>query len=110
MKNKGFHQDSVVQDFLRRISPLRRRIEKIVLFGSRARGDDKPYSDYDFLIVVPKREQDLVDRLYDAVMEVLFTTGRDVSLKIFPREKFERLSSLPTPFMKNVLREGITLG
>jgi uncharacterized protein (UPF0332 family) len=32
-----------------------------------ARGDEKPYSDYDILIVVERRDQPLVDALYEAV-------------------------------------------
>jgi predicted nucleotidyltransferase len=102
--------DPVIQDFLNRIAALRPRIEKIILFGSRARGDDKPYSDYDILLVVPERKQDLVDHLYDAVVDVCISTGRLISLKIFARDQFERLAAIPTPFMRNVLNEGIPLG
>jgi predicted nucleotidyltransferase len=103
-------QDLVVEEFLRRIAPLRSRIEKIILFGSRARDDWKPYSDYDFLIVVPVREQALVDVLHEAAMEVLFSTQRLISLKIFARKEYDRLTAIPTPFMRNVLKEGVSLG
>lgn len=95
---------------MRQIAPFRDRLEKLILFGSRARGDNKPYSDYDILIVVEKREQPLVDALYDAVQEVLFSTERLVSLKIYRRADFERFCAIPTPFMANVLREGVPLG
>jgi predicted nucleotidyltransferase len=102
--------DPVIQEFLRRITPLRDRLQKIVLFGSRARGDEKPYSDYDILIVVEERERPLIDALYDAAQEVLYVTQRLISFKIYKRADFERFAAMPTPFMANVLREGIPLG
>ena len=102
--------DPVIQEFLKRISTLRPQIDKIILFGSRARGDERPSSDYDVLLVTAHRDRDLVDAVHDAVMEVLFSTGRLVSPKIFRRSDFERFSRIPTPFMKNVMTEGISLG
>ena len=102
--------DPVIQEFLRRIAPLRDRLQKIVLFGSRARGDEKPYSDYDILIVVEEKERPLIDALYDATQEVLYVTERLISFKIYKRVDFERFAAIPTPFMANVLREGIPLG
>lgn len=102
--------DPVIQEFLRQIAPVRDRIDKIILFGSRARGDDKPYSDYDILIIVEERDQALKDVLYDATMEVLYSTYRLISLKIYRKADFERFAAIPTPFMANVLREGIALG
>ena len=102
--------DPVIREFLSRISSVRPRFDKIILFGSRARGDERPSSDYDVLLVTAQRDRDLVDAVHDAVMEVLFSTGRLVSPKIFRRADFERFSSIPTPFMKNVMADGISLG
>ncbi|HEY2385173.1 MAG TPA: nucleotidyltransferase domain-containing protein [Terriglobia bacterium] len=102
--------DATIQAFLSGIAGVRERIEKIILFGSRVRGDEKPYSDYDILIVVAERERDLMDAIHDAVMDALLATGRLVSPKVFRRQDFDRFSAIPTPFLKNVLREGVSLG
>jgi uncharacterized protein len=110
VKSDRFEADPVLQEFLAQISALKPRIERIILFGSRARDDWSPDSDYDLLLIVDKKDFALRDRLYDAVVDVLLKTGRQISLKIFPREEFERLSHLQTPFIKNVLAEGIALG
>ena len=42
----------VIQDLIRVVSPIAASygVEKLYLFGSRARGDERPDSDYDFLI------------------------------------------------------------
>jgi predicted nucleotidyltransferase len=53
----------VIQEFLRQIAPIRDRLERIILFGSRARGDHKPYSDYDILIVLEERDRPIIDTL-----------------------------------------------
>ena len=103
-------EDPTVKVFLASLSSVRERIEKIILFGSRVRGDEKPYSDYDVLLVVEERERNLMDAVHDAVMDALLVTGRLVSPKVFRRRDFDRFSAIPTPFFKNVLREGISLG
>ncbi len=103
--------DPVVERFVREaIKPLKGEIYRAYLFGSRARQDYRPDSDYDILIVLYERRREIVDRLYDVVMDILLDTGRLVSLKIFPYEEFRRLSSIPTPFIQNVLKEGIVIG
>lgn len=102
--------DEVLTDFLTKIGPLRPRISRILLFGSRAREDFTPDSDYDLLVVVPEKSADLVDALYDAVVDTLLEHGRLISLKIFSQGDFHRLSSLPTPFMQKALAEGVLLG
>ena len=103
-------QDPVIVEFLRQIAPVRDRIPRLVLFGSRARGDCKPNSDYDILVVLPEKDRRLVDALYDATMQVLFHTHRLISLKIYREADFNRYAALPTPFLQNVVREGIALG
>lgn len=102
--------DSVLNDFLGKIAPVRPRIKRIVLFGSRAKGTERPDSDYDLLLVVTQKDDALVDVLYEAVMDVLLAHGRLVSLKIFQEREFARLRALQSPFMQQVEREGISIG
>jgi len=103
-------QDALVEKFLSLISPVQTEIREMYLFGSRCRDDWRPDSDYDILIVVDKKDRNLVSRLYDAVVEILLETGKLFSLKIFTTSEFNRLRSIPTPFMRRVLAEGIQLG
>jgi len=96
--------------FLNKTKKIRGTVKTIYLFGSRARGDEKPYSDYDLLLVMDKRNEKVVDKLYDCVVDILLDTGKVVSLKIFKSDDFKRLASLPTPFMARILREGKKIG
>ncbi|MBF0456647.1 MAG: nucleotidyltransferase domain-containing protein [Nitrospirae bacterium] len=101
--------DPIVAEFLRGIASLNDQIREIYLFGSRTRTDWRPDSDYDILIVADKKDRLIKDKLYDSVMDILLETGKLVSLKIFQTNEFIRLKSIPTPFMENVMREGIKL-
>ena len=101
--------DAVLTDFLKGIAAVRPMIDRLILFGSRARGDHRPDSDYD-LLVIARRDPALLDALYETVMDVLLTHGRLVSLKVLDPHEFERLRRLGTPFMSRVSAEGLPVG
>jgi predicted nucleotidyltransferase len=103
--------EGAVRTFLSRIPPDR-RIERAILYGSRARGDSRPDSDADLALIVPDR---------DAVWELVWLFGglafdvfMDTNILIQPvvislddwlhPEQFMRPS-----FLRNVAREGIVL-
>ena len=101
----------VLLKFLQGIRSSGRKIKKIYLFGSRARGTEKPYSDYDLLLLVSDSFTLAdKDKLYDTVAEILGTSGDVVSLKIFKRKKFDELRRMKTPFMQHIMREGVRIG
>ncbi|MDA8308610.1 MAG: nucleotidyltransferase domain-containing protein [Deltaproteobacteria bacterium] len=83
------------------------RLERVVLFGSRARGDEQPGSDYDiavFLKSLPDRWAEL-DRLADLRVKFIDETG------VF----FDALPYLAaayrerTPLMHEIREEGLDL-
>jgi predicted nucleotidyltransferase len=89
----------------------RDKILGVYLFGSRAKGTERPDSDYDLLLVVgPNFGLQDKDKLYDIIMDILLETGRLISLKIFKKIAFEKLSNMQTPFMKHILTEGVKIG
>lgn len=102
--------DEALQSFLNRITPVRTVIQQIILFGSRARRDALPDSDYDLLLVVSAKTDGLLDTLYSAVIDTLLASRRLISLKIFTESDYERLTKLSTPFMRRVETEGVPIG
>lgn len=79
--------------------------ERIYLFGSRARGDGAPDSDYDLLLVVaddapPERTR---SRL---AYERLWETGTAADVLVWRRTPFESRIHLPASLPATVLREG----
>ncbi len=103
--------DPILARFIKMLTDIKSKLSAIYLFGSRARGDERPDSDYDLLLVVkPNFLRSDKTHLYDKVMDVLLETGRLISCKIFKEREFKRLCQMQTPFMKNVLKEGVKIG
>lgn len=102
--------DLVIDEFLKSIENIKEQILRIYFFGSRTRDDFTPNSDYDLLLVVIEKKTELINKLYDIVIDILLSTGGSISLKIFKEDEFKRLSSIPTPFMKKILAEGKIIG
>ena len=79
--------------------------ERIYLFGSWARGDETPDSDFDLLVVVaddapPERQR---SRL---AYQVLRGTGAAADVLVWPRSQFERRARVRTSLPATVVREG----
>ena len=81
----------------------------VIMFGSRARGDAKQNSNWDILIVLPKKS--LVQADYDEVSYPLVELGWELNEQINPimYTKDEWEANSITPFYDNVQREGIKL-
>ncbi len=104
------NDDPVLVRFRKLAEKLKDKIAFCYLFGSRARKDWRPDSDYDILVVMYEKDREVIDCLYEFVMDILLDTGRLISLKILTVDEFNRLSSIPTPFIENVLKEGVRIG
>ena len=83
------------------------RLERAVLFGSRARSDFRPDSDYDIAVFIrePGRWFDEVIRLAGLGTDSLLDTGAVISAKPFGAGAY----SQPLPLMRAIRREGIDL-
>jgi uncharacterized protein len=81
------------------------QVDRILLYGSRARGDERPDSDIDILVVLKD------DFNYSEMLRLSFDLAASLSLEndvvisraFVSREQFENRQ---TPFLMNVRREG----
>jgi predicted nucleotidyltransferase len=80
------------------------------LFGSRARGDFKPDSDWDIIILVDqlKVSNEIEDKFRDELYDIELETGQIISTFIYPKNYWEN-TLVYSPLYKNVLNEGIQL-
>ena len=79
--------------------------ERVYLFGSRARGQEGPDSDYDLLVVVPASTQPPYRRAQQA-QEVLWGIWAAADVLVFTREEFESRRMVQTSLAATVLEEG----
>ena len=79
--------------------------ERIILFGSRARGEADEYSDYD-LIVIKHTDRSFLDRLRDMVPYLRQIT-RPADILVYTPEEFERMGAAGLGWI--VRQEGVTL-
>jgi predicted nucleotidyltransferase len=83
------------------------RVERVVLYGSRARGDYHSGSDYDvalFLRDMPSRAEEM-NRLALVETDILFDTGALINALPFPADAYRER----TGFMGELRRDGLDL-
>ncbi len=79
--------------------------ERIILFGSHARGEADEYSDYDVL-VIKRTGRPFLERMRDMV-PYLVEFDRPADILVYTPEEFERMSETGLGWV--VRREGVLL-
>lgn len=106
MKKREAITDDTIQRMARRI--VRRfRPERIILFGSRARGDATPDSDVDLLVVMPVKGSRRERRLGIGLSLFSYRVPLDVVV-VTPLE-FEQDARIPGTIVRPAVREGKVL-
>ena len=82
---------------------------EVILYGSRARGDEKKDSDWDILILTDGvadliTEREFRDKLYDLEVK----TGEAISVFVYSKNDWQKIQKA-TPYYHNVSLEGIRL-
>lgn len=83
------------------------RLDRVVLFGSRARRDAKPDSDYDIAVFLTDYADRWTeaDRIADAATEILYKTGAFIHAMPYRADQYIERS----PLMHEIRREGLDL-
>jgi predicted nucleotidyltransferase len=92
--------DQIVERLVRDFHP-----DRIYLFGSRARGEGGPHSDYDVLLVL----KEITDRKY-RISQAAYLALRDVpaavDVVVWAKDDFDRRQRSVASLPATVLREG----
>lgn len=96
--------DKIIDLILKVIIP-----DKIILFGSQARGDARPDSDYDILVIASQIDNELkVERkIYRNLVYMDEPVGVDIIVKT--PESIERSKKLFVSVVNQALEEGIVV-
>jgi predicted nucleotidyltransferase len=100
---KAQHALSTVDEVVARVVELFHP-ECIILFGSRARGEERPGSDIDLLVVadLPGRR----DQRQSAVSRGLWPRAVPVDLLAYTPAEFRQLAAEPDSFVREILDTG----
>ncbi len=79
--------------------------ERVYLFGSRARGDDDPDSDYDLMVVVNEASEPGY-RLAQRAHRLLWGLGTAAGVLVWTLQAFESRLHLKASFPSTIVREG----
>ena len=105
MKSKTEHISQLIRHSINAQDPK----AEVILYGSRARGDERIDSDWDILVLTEypvnlSIEKGFRDKLYDLELE----TGEPLSLFVYSKKDWQTRQKI-TPFYQNVIQEGVRL-
>jgi predicted nucleotidyltransferase len=94
-----------IKDYVWAIEPQ----SEVILFGSRARGEERADSDWDILILTPysvdlKEEQKYRHKLFEIELEY----DQAISTFVYSKSQWNDKHKI-TPLFQNIQREGITI-
>jgi len=101
---KGIELTYRVKESVRSFDPQ----AKVILFGSRARGDNNKASDWDFLILTSKYVDEKAKRsIRDRLIDTELDAEEVISTIIFSQDKWKDYRI--TPLYQNIAKEGVEL-
>ena len=101
------------QQIFSEIQALKRQLlpnERLILFGSQARGDAREDSDWDLLVLIDKEKRNFnedTDMYGYPFVELGWNHGVAINAIVHAKGQWEQIKSFP--FYKNVMREGIEI-
>ncbi len=84
------------------------KLDKIILYGSRARGDYRPDSDFDIMILTSMLQSLEFDKKFTKVAEASYYPDVEINPTAQNTEFFNKWSNA-SPFYKNIVKEGKVL-
>ena len=86
-------------------------LEQVVVYGSRARGDEEPDSDLDVLVVLRESAPNVRETIHRVAYKLMWDCEFRplISLNIIDREHYQLLWEEGSSYLGNILREGIPL-
>ena len=103
---------AILDQFKKRsFSELSGRIERIIVYGSYARGEARAESDLDILVIVKDKSALSESRIRDIAYDIMWDQNFKplLSVEILEKISFDRLAKLGSSFYRNVQNEGILL-
>ena len=99
------------QELIKRVKESVKSVDpkaRVILFGSRARGNNDEKSDWDFLILVSeKADENIKQQIRSKLIETELEAEQVVSTIIYSKVQWPKYKI--TPLYKNISREGLEI-
>jgi uncharacterized protein len=105
MKAKTRDISNLIRQYVSEVEPS----AEVILYGSRARGDEQTDSDWDIIILTNlqsniETERKFRHKLYDLEIE----TDESFSVFVYSKQNWQNIQKI-SPFFRNVTTEGLQL-
>ncbi len=103
---------SLILEFKKRLpSDVESHLKRLIIFGSRAKGEATEDSDLDVIILVDERTSDIERKLEDVVYQVMWNHDFKpiISLKVFSESQFSDALNRGFSFFRHVEKEGVSV-
>jgi len=104
MQSEMLQDDKTLAEVVRRLIQAYRP-DRVYLFGSKARGDASPDSDYDLMVVIPESTEPAYRRAQQA-HRLLWDLGVAADVLVWTKEAFDSRVHLAASLPATILREG----
>ncbi len=103
-------EQPIIEEFKRRVEQrFPRELVRLVLFGSKARGEATPESDVDLLAVIQSDNWRLGDEIRSVGYALELEHGVVLSIQVISRNHYERLRASGTQFFHVLEQEGVVV-
>lgn len=100
--------DPVISAFKKRLlEKFSGSVKKVLLYGSRARGDFEQGSDYDLIVLVDEMDKSLEERICILAWDFGFEHRVSISVLVFEETLFK--TDRYEPLFINIRREGVAV-
>jgi predicted nucleotidyltransferase len=108
----GEQDRNIVMELKQRLPvEVKSHLAKLILYGSRARGDAADDSDLDLIALVDEKTPELEALMEDVAYRLMWDHDFQpiISLKVFSEERFRQAAAKGLSFYRNIEREGVEL-
>ncbi len=100
-------EEKTALDQLKKTLCERYGISSVIVYGSKARGDDSPDSDIDVMIVLDDDSSQVKTAVDELVYDINLTYDCLISVVFFGRKELEEGPLDESPLYKRILAEGV---
>ena len=90
---------------------IKKHLKRVIVFGSRARGESSESSDLDVAVLVDRKNTEVEKKIEDTAYQLMWAHDFKpiISIKIFAQAQFQRALDQEFSFYRHIQEEGIVL-